>query len=204
MQRTSDLHTSTLPHLHDCSRLPSSRASYLYAPRLHACSPSPYLRTSSSLHVQHASGALRQYLHICTPAPHLQTSFEATSPGPQHASRAPELLRQTPTRPYTRSMPPALHTSMSLRLHHTFRAPELLRQNTSTSPGPQHGTRGTWSLVTSHQFLTTQKLKGEGAYRTFRSSRHSCPILDCLSLGRPSFARAILHSEFFALSCFML
>jgi len=78
-----------------------------------------------------------------TPTVHLQTSFEATSSGLQHTSRAsyiyactstrfdckcPELLRQTPPRLHTCIAPPELHTSMSLRLQRTSRAPELLRQ----------------------------------------------------------------------------
>ena len=51
--------------------------------------------------------------------------YVSTSTRLPRTSRAPELLRQTPTRPYTRSTPPVLHASMSLRLQRISRAPYL-------------------------------------------------------------------------------
>jgi len=59
----------------------------------------------------------------------------------RRTSRAPELLTQTPTRPYTRSTPPelqisiSLYTSTSTRLQ---RIPRTLEANSYTFLHPQH------------------------------------------------------------------
>ena len=47
-------------------------------------------------------------------------------------------MRQTPPHPYTRSTPPELHTSMSLRLQRISRT---LEANSYTSVHPQHASR---------------------------------------------------------------
>jgi len=118
-------------------------------PRPDTRSTPPELQISISLH-----------LRIYAPAAHLQSSrapyfcASYTSLHPQRTTRAPDLhTSMRPTCPYTRSTPPDLHT---LRLHVYTPASHLqssgaLEANTSTSPGPQHGARGTRSLVTSHE-----------------------------------------------------
>ena len=92
------------------------------------------------------------HLHIYTPTAHLQTSFEANTSLPQSAAHLQTSFEATSPGP-----------------QHASRA---LETNTSTSPGLQHDARGTRSLVANPSFWPKQKLKGEGAYKTFRSSRH--------------------------------
>ena len=62
------------------------------------------LEANSDTYLRPVQTSEPPYLHVCTPAAHLQTSM----PLRLHASQAPELLRQAPTRPQ--------------------HAPELLRQ----------------------------------------------------------------------------
>ena len=80
-------------------------------PHPNACNTPPELPISIPLH-----------FHVYTPAAHLRTSFEATSPCRQHASRAPDLLRQT----QFDCKAPELHTSTSPRLHACSPSPYLL------------------------------------------------------------------------------
>src|SRR6266480_3739799 len=106
--------------------------------RLQRSSRAPYLYASSTyLHLQHASRA-----------PELHT---ATSPHLHACDASPELLRQPPPRPQTRSMPPELRISIPLCLHictltahfqiSTPPRPHLQTSFAAASPGPQHASR---------------------------------------------------------------
>jgi len=95
--------------------------------------------TSTSARLQRSSRPL--HLHVPRPAACLLSSgapylyASSTSPGPQHASRAPDLLRQTPPRLHDCNRPPELQSFIPLCLHVCTPAAHL---QTSASPGPQH------------------------------------------------------------------
>jgi len=85
------------------AHLPSSRSPYLLEATRFNCK-APELHTLTS-----------PYLHACSPSPYL---LEATHL--QHASGAPELLRQTPLCPYADSAPLELHHHL-LHSHHLYK-----------------------------------------------------------------------------------
>jgi len=138
--RAPDLHAVTSPRLHACSVPPELHTS-MSPTRLYTASRAVYLYNSTSTRMQRTSSSR---------APYPYASY--TSLHSQHASRAPDLLRQTPpslracsaspelhtsmrpTRPHTRSAPPDLHTSMSLRLQRISRAPYLRLRRISRPP----------------------------------------------------------------------
>src|SRR5204863_144865 len=76
-----------------------------------------------------------------TPAAHLQTSVEATSPRPQHASRAPDLQISsvyTLAPDLQSGRAPYLYPSPFTRLQRASRAPEL---HSSTPTRPQRASK---------------------------------------------------------------
>src|SRR6266480_1698481 len=98
ISRALEANSSTSLHLQHASR--ASRLHTSTPPRLHAYSTPPDLYTSSS------PGLRRTPPDVYTSTTlHVYTS---TSPGPQHASRAADLLRQTPPRLHACSPPPYL------------------------------------------------------------------------------------------------
>jgi len=175
-------------HVHTPTAYLHSSEPLCTPPRPYTCSTPPELRIYIPLHLHvYAPGAHLQcfiplHLHIYAPAAHLQKSYlyaSYTSLHPQHASRSLEANTSTSTRRHQTSRAPELHTStpprprtaaclqnsraaylsasMSLRLHRTSRPPR-----------PRPAARRERS---SHEFFDEAKIQGEGAYRTFRSSR---------------------------------
>ncbi len=157
-------------HLHvytPASHLQSSGAPYLYTSTF----PGPQHASPSSRSLeakrQHACGASPDLLRQPPPRPYIPAARV-------QSSRAPYLYTSTSTRLQRASRPPELRSSIPLHLHVTRptaclpssrspyllgatrlqRTPRALEANTSTSPGPQHGARGTRSLVTSRECLS--------------------------------------------------
>ena len=114
VSRAPDLHTSTPPRLRACSASPellrqSPTRPYTRStppsPYLHVCTPTAHLpsprsleaNSSASTRLQPASRA--SCLYASTSARIQRISRPLVYQGPQHASRAPDLLRQTPPRP---------------------------------------------------------------------------------------------------------
>ncbi len=133
--------------------------------RLQRISRTLEVNSYTSLHPQHASRSLvfqrlqrisrAPYLDVPTLAAHLQTSkaLEANSYTYLHrlqTSEPPYLHVCTPTAHLPSSRSPYLHTYTPATRLPSSRA---LEANTSTSPGPQHGARGTRSPVASHEFF---------------------------------------------------
>jgi len=116
--------------------LQSSRSPYL--DRDQRTSRAPNLCASStSLHAQHTSRAPdldNLYVSTSTRVQHTSRAPDlhtCTSPRLHASSAPPELLRQTPTRPYTRCTPPDLHTSYR---QHACIAPRKLRSSIPLHP----------------------------------------------------------------------
>src|SRR6266480_1858060 len=94
-------------HLQHASRAPELMRQT--PPRLHACSAPPETNTSTCLHVPRPTACLPSFRSL--------EANTSTSPGPQHASRAPDLLRQMPPHLHACSVPPDLSTFTSFTTH---------------------------------------------------------------------------------------
>jgi len=146
-------------------------------------SRAPEFHTSMSVRLRRISRSLC-LLHAPTLAARVQSSIPPSLCALQRTSRAPELLRQTPPRLHTGSAPPDIYTSTSTHLQRTSRAPELhtstLHVCSACSPPPYLHTSSLLHLQPASRAHT----KEEGAYKTFRSSRHTATM--CRKRGESS------------------